>query len=209
MSNHKPHPNVQLSNRDVWKCFHFLFPSAGYSIENLLLRSISLRTVIIRFKSSILLPEDVPSNPCSPSPCGPNSHCQEVNGVAVCKCVEGFLGNPPTCRPECIVSSDCELTKACVNQKCRDPCPGSCALRAECSVVNHNPICRCPPSMTGDPFTSCTVIGETLKRIERFKIQGVLIFAMQPKYIIYFQFNCSNFASCGACFETLCRLYTR
>lgn len=27
-------------------------------------------------------------------------------------------------------------------------------------MVNHNPVCRCPPSMTGDPFTGCRVMGE-------------------------------------------------
>lgn len=72
------------------------------------------------------------------------------------------MGNPPTCRPECVVSSDCELSKACVNQKCRDPCPGSCGVRAECSVVNHNPICRCPQGLSGDPFAACTVIGKII-----------------------------------------------
>lgn len=106
--------------------------------------------------------EDTVQNSCTPSPCGPNSHCQEVNGIAVCKCIEGFMGNPPTCRPECVVSSDCELSKACVNQKCRDPCPGSCGVRAECSVVNHNPICRCPQGLSGDPFAACTVIGKII-----------------------------------------------
>lgn len=25
----------------------------------------------------------------------------------------------------------------------------------ECQVINHNPICSCPPSLTGDPFVQC------------------------------------------------------
>ncbi|KAF3421640.1 hypothetical protein E2986_11478 [Frieseomelitta varia] len=94
-------------------------------------------------------------NPCSPSPCGPNSVCREVNEQAVCTCVAGFLGSPPTCRPECTVSSDCPLTEACNNQKCINPCPGTCGFRATCNVVNHNPICSCPSELTGDPFVQC------------------------------------------------------
>lgn len=93
--------------------------------------------------------------PCNPSPCGPNSQCRQINGQAVCSCVPGFLGNPPTCRPECTISSDCALTKACVNQKCIDPCPGSCGLNSKCQVINHNPICTCLEGFTGDPFIRC------------------------------------------------------
>ena len=37
-------------------------------------------------------------------------------------------------RPECLLSSDCELRYACVNQKCADPCPGTCGANAECKV---------------------------------------------------------------------------
>ncbi|KAK1117043.1 hypothetical protein K0M31_017090 [Melipona bicolor] len=61
--------------------------------------------------------------PCNPSPCGPNSRCQDISGQAVCSCVLGLHRNPPACRPECIVNSDCPLNEACVNLKCRDPCP--------------------------------------------------------------------------------------
>lgn len=99
-----------------------------------------------------------PKNPCYPSPCGPNSQCREINGQAVCSCVPGYIGAPPTCRPECIVSSECDLNKACVNQKCIDPCPGTCGLSALCQVVNHNPICTCPPQYAGDPFIRCQVV---------------------------------------------------
>ena len=99
--------------------------------------------------------DTVKENPCSPSPCGPNSICREINGQPVCSCVAGFLGAPPTCRPECIVSTDCPLSEACSNQKCVNPCPGSCGFRALCNVVNHNPICNCPSDLTGDPFVQC------------------------------------------------------
>lgn len=94
-------------------------------------------------------------NPCSPSPCGPNSQCRVINQQAVCSCLPNYMGSPPTCRPECITSSECLLTQACVNQKCIDPCPGTCGFNALCQVVNHNPICSCPVQQTGDPFTRC------------------------------------------------------
>lgn len=36
-----------------------------------------------------------------------------------------------------------------------DPCPGTCGLGARCVVINHNPICSCPPGQEGDPFNKC------------------------------------------------------
>lgn len=97
----------------------------------------------------------MPRNPCTPSPCGPNSQCRVVNGQAVCSCLSNYVGSPPGCRPECVVSSECTLDKACINQKCTDPCPGTCGLNAKCQVVNHSPICSCNPGDTGDPFARC------------------------------------------------------
>jgi hypothetical protein len=103
-----------------------------------------------------------PKNPCQPSPCGPNSQCREVNGQAVCSCLPNYIGTPPGCRPECVGSSECDLSKACVNQKCVDPCPGTCGLNARCQVINHSPICSCQSSYTGDPFTRCYPIPRKL-----------------------------------------------
>lgn len=99
--------------------------------------------------------DTIPRNPCSPSPCGPNSVCRVINQQPVCSCVAGYLGAPPACRPECTVSSDCPLSEACSNQKCVNPCPGSCGFSTICNVVNHNPICSCLPGFTGDPFVRC------------------------------------------------------
>lgn len=78
-----------------------------------------------------------------------------VNGLPVCTCENGYIGTPPSCRPECIVSSECPQNKACVNKKCIDPCPNTCGLNARCQVITHNPICSCTPGFTGDPFTRC------------------------------------------------------
>lgn len=97
----------------------------------------------------------VPVDPCHPSPCGPNSQCREVNGQAVCSCLPEYVGSPPGCRPECVVSAECPSTRACINQKCSDPCPGTCGINARCEVINHSPICSCQKGHTGDPFSRC------------------------------------------------------
>jgi hypothetical protein len=95
------------------------------------------------------------TRPCAPSPCGSNSICREVNNNAVCTCSPNFLGSPPSCRPECTLSSDCSKNNACVNQKCVDPCPGTCGIQSVCQVINHSPICSCPQTYTGNPFIRC------------------------------------------------------
>lgn len=100
------------------------------------------------------------TRPCEPSPCGPDSTCREFNNQAICACLQGYIGNPPNCRPECVQSTDCPPSLACINRKCQDPCPGSCGQNALCNVINHNPICSCPPRYTGSPFTHCVVMDE-------------------------------------------------
>lgn len=98
--------------------------------------------------------------PCEPSPCGPNSVCREFGEQASCSCLPGYFGIPPSCRPECLVSTDCEQSKACVNMRCRNPCESTCGQNALCVVRNHNPICRCPIQHSGDPFVNCFPISK-------------------------------------------------
>lgn len=121
----------------------------------------------------LLVIAPVYTEPCRPSPCGPYSQCRAVNGQAVCSCVPGYVGSPPACRPECIVNSDCGRNEACSSQKCRDPCPGTCGVGARCEVVNHNPICSCPPRYTGDPFTRCRPIRKHCVRICKFHVSAM------------------------------------
>lgn len=113
----------------------------------------------LHFITNILFVNDTlavaPENPCLPSPCGPNSQCRNKNGQAVCSCLPNYIGSPPGCRPECVVSSECPLDKACISQKCSDPCPGTCGIDARCQVVNHSPICSCLNGLSGDPFVRC------------------------------------------------------
>jgi len=98
--------------------------------------------------------------PCNPSPCGRNAECKERGQTAAsCTCLPGLNGDPYVeCKPECIRNTECPINKACVNQKCIDPCPGVCGTNATCSVQNHNPSCKCDPGYTGDPFRYCTRI---------------------------------------------------
>lgn len=100
-------------------------------------------------------PPAKPKDPCYPSPCGLNAQCSNLNNQAKCTCLPEFMGTPPSCRPECTSNDDCSNNLACVNQKCRDPCPGSCGFNANCIVTLHIPNCQCPNGTTGDPFRMC------------------------------------------------------
>lgn len=77
------------------------------------------------------------TNPCDPSPCGPQSECQIVQNRAVCSCSKNMIGKPPYCRKECVLNSECPQNKACINEKCADPCSGSCGSNTNCQTVNH------------------------------------------------------------------------
>jgi len=97
----------------------------------------------------------VPIDPCMPSPCGMYGECRNIGGMASCSCLATYRGSPPNCRPECRVNSECAMNLACNNEKCRDPCLGSCAITSLCTVHNHVPVCTCPEGYTGDPFSNC------------------------------------------------------
>lgn len=112
------------------------------------------------YTNIFIAPEEPPqpTNPCLPSPCGPNSQCKDINGSPSCSCLPEYIGSPPSCRPECVSNSECSNHLACINNKCKDPCPGTCGVYAECRVLSHTPNCACSPGYTGDPFTGCALI---------------------------------------------------
>ena len=100
----------------------------------------------------------VVEEPCDSNRCGLYSNFRNVRGACVCNCLPGYVGDPPNCRPECLVNSECQQNLACINQKCKSPCgPGICGQNAECNVINHNAICSCFPGYRGAPdaFTRC------------------------------------------------------
>ena len=112
----------------------------------------------------IILLAPVIGDSCNPSPCGPNTDC--AIGIAnnpICACRPGFYGDAQSsrgCGPECTTNSECQSTSACINQKCRDPCPGVCGINAVCKVVGHNPVCSCVDGYSGNPYQSCRVVVE-------------------------------------------------
>lgn len=112
--------------------------------------------IIITFVSAPAPPQPKPNaNPCLPSPCGPNSQCAVVNQLASCSCLPDFIGLPPSCRPECLINGDCPRNLACINNKCKDPCPGSCGINAVCQVISNTVSCSCQTGYTGNPFEQC------------------------------------------------------
>lgn len=122
--------------------------------------------------SACQLPEPIKQevlSPCSPSPCGSNAVCKEQNGAGSCTCLPEYIGNPyEGCRPECTINTDCPSNKACINQKCKDPCPGTCGPNANCQVINHVPSCTCIPGYTGDPFRYCNPIPVQQRKLSNF-----------------------------------------
>lgn len=104
----------------------------------------------------ITAPESRPAvNPCLPNPCGPNAMCRDVNNRAECSCLEGMFGAPPNCRPECVINQDCPSNRACIRQRCEDPCIGTCGFNALCNTQHHQPKCSCLDGYEGDPYTGC------------------------------------------------------
>ena len=100
---------------------------------------------------------------CGPEglPCGGNALCQGINHQYVCTCPVGLEGDPyVSCSSvECTDNSDCPPDKACVNKFCQDPCAieNPCTNSAECSVIGHEPNCKCPAGQEGDRGNSCKI----------------------------------------------------
>lgn len=110
----------------------------------------------INFPNILSLAPVVEDDPCNPSPCGNNARC---SGAGICTCLPEYHGDPYVdCRPECVLNSDCPRSKACVRNKCTDPCIGMCGQNAICEVSNHIAMCICPSGMQGNAFVQCQPI---------------------------------------------------
>ena len=107
----------------------------------------------------------VQRDPCVPSPCGPNSQCLSSNDKPACSCLPGYINSPPNCRPECLINPDCPTTQACVNNKCVDPCPGSCGINSQCNIISHAVTCACLAGYTGNPFVECSIQKRNKKKL--------------------------------------------
>ena len=53
----------------------------------------------------------------------------------------------------CQANPECPNDKACFNTKCVNPC--NCGINALCDVIDHVPLCYCPPGYSGDPKVEC------------------------------------------------------
>lgn len=135
----------------------------------------------------------VPTNPCQPSPCGPNAECQVRGDSSACSCIENYIGVPPNCRPQCTINPECPPHLACMQQKCRDPCVGLCGLNAQCTVVNHHAVCACVDGYSGNPFSVCEAIPEGESTKEQFFIFLSFFFS----YLQISSFACRR--SAGKC----------
>ena len=125
--------------------------------------------------------EPVQSDPCNPSPCGPNTRCD--NGI--CTCLPDYFGNAQVgCRPECVLNTDCNRDRACVRNKCTDPCSGTCAINAICNVINHIPMCTCPEGFEGNAFVQCNAIrGMKINFIKRNHFSSFYI--MKATFLLF------------------------
>lgn len=119
----------------------------------------TLKKIFILFFVSFSAVAEAPKDACSSTPCGANAVCR--NGQ--CFCLPDYQGDPYfQCRPECVQNTDCPQNRACIKNKCVDPCPGVCGQNAECSTFNHIPICSCPSGMTGNAFSTCNRVQRML-----------------------------------------------
>lgn len=142
----------------VFTCILFIFLnillSLGASISSFYL-SVIVMCILFFLYLSATTAAAPPANPCVPSPCGPYSQCRVINDSPACSCNANYIGTPPNCRPQCVIQPDCPSNLACKNERCVDPCPGSCGTLSLCQVINHNPVCTCPPGYTGNALVSC------------------------------------------------------
>lgn len=106
---------------------------------------------------------------CQSSSCGINAVCHESKGKISCSCLTDYYGNPyESCRPECIISTDCPSNLICYRMTCQDPCPNACGINTMCQVINHIPVCSCKPDLSGDPFMGCDNLVITGSKLQPF-----------------------------------------
>lgn len=157
-----------LDGKMIWLHLYLLHFLLFFFLLILFLYFTSYICRYAHLKPLVVIYEHEPVNPCVPNPCGANALCNERNGVGSCSCMKDYFGDPYLgCRPECVQNSDCPYDKACFNMRCENPCAciGTCDANAECSVINHAPVCHCNAGYTGDAFQNCYPIPDNSKQI--------------------------------------------
>ncbi|MGI5863143.1 MAG: EGF domain-containing protein [Myxococcales bacterium] len=126
-------------------------------------------------------PSPKSGNPCENNNggCDPNAICEPIDGLSVCSCKTGYVGDGITCAPDpctinnggCAPNATCALADGKPVCTCNsgfvgdgttcapeDPCAfdnGGCDANATCALVNGEPVCTCKHGYEGDGLT-CT-----------------------------------------------------
>ena len=117
-----------------------------------------------------------------------------------------MIGSSPNCRPECLLGSDCPSNQACVNQRCVDPCPGTCASNSDCRVVNHSPVCSCAAGFTGNAFSDCRPTPVVGKMISNAR-PDVFFFIFISRKLIPIYFSGLHLEIRWGCLDAVTRRY--
>ncbi|XP_068220040.1 uncharacterized protein [Palaemon carinicauda] len=88
---------------------------------------------------------------CVQGACGTNADCDSRNHRPICKCPNGYRGDPHiTC------SRDQPEVKVAPPAPPLDPCsPNPCGIAADCRTRGDRPVCTCPIGYEGDPLVNC------------------------------------------------------
>ncbi|OXA59283.1 neurogenic locus notch homolog protein 2 [Folsomia candida] len=91
--------------------------------------------------------------------CGQNSQCIESTVGPVCRCLAGYVGNPPNCKA-CVSAFECgKSDQTCLNGRCVHACTTMhCASNAVCVVEEGNPECKCLKGYEGDGIAECVKV---------------------------------------------------
>ncbi|KAK0077732.1 hypothetical protein PV325_003506, partial [Microctonus aethiopoides] len=112
--------------------------------------------------SNCELTEKCENNKCIPAcgfgTCGINSQCIEQNHIAICRCPDGFIGDPNSeCIKACKTDLNCDDIDICIDGNCTNACSvyPTCRENAECKTLEHKAQCLCSRGYTGDPYKKC------------------------------------------------------
>lgn len=82
-------------------------------------------------------------NPCSTNTCGTNAQCRVVSHSPMCRCLDGYEGNPFV---------RCDLPRKDEPIAPKNPCyPSPCGPNSQCREINGIPACTCLESYIGSP----------------------------------------------------------
>lgn len=206
---------MRMSCTITGRCIYCMSPSHRYApiLVIIFFKWYYLEDLINKLIIMFYIIAPAVSDPCVPNPCGPNSICRADGTVAHCSCRPPMFEDPPSCRPECRSDSECPPDRACRNNKCRDPCPGTCGAYAVCQTKRHVPICTCPENYHGDPFIRCQVPGKLLNIFynEKFYVGTlkILIMTLIFSTVIYSEAKqkvpCSDCGPNTDCIDGQCR----